>query len=67
MEVFNYVDGLVEELMNLRGYNREQAQIYALYMIGYSAVNSVTVMSEVEAQMKSIRTDVAIKKAKEKN
>ena len=67
MEVFGYVDGLVEELMSLRNYTKEQAQLYALYMLGTYAVHSTTVMVEVEAQMKSIRTEVAINKARANN
>ena len=67
MEVFRYVDGLVKELMALRNYSKEQAETYLLFTFANYAVNSVTVIAGVEAQMKSIRTEYAIKNAKEKN
>jgi len=67
MEVFGYVDGLVKELMSLRNYSKEQAEMYLLYTFGTYAVNSATVMAGIEEQMKSIRTDVAIKKARANN
>lgn len=67
MEIFSYVDGLVEELKALRGYTKQQAETYLLFTFASYAVNSVAVMAGVEEQMKSIRTEVAINKARANN
>jgi hypothetical protein len=63
MEAFDYVDGLVKELMALRNYKKEQAEMYVLYMLAVHAQNSMTVKANIEDQMKSIRTDFAIKQS----
>lgn len=61
-ELFTFVDGIIEELQTLRGYDKQSAQLYALFM--FAANMSMTDFIKVEEQMKHLRTTVAIENAR---